>query len=144
MRRYRKTYRKGVRYERLLVRQLRKLGFFATRVPVSGRTSLDIRYPDVIAIKSGKTFLIEVKMLSDTRHLYIELERYRELEQIKKQTKVPVLIAIYYYDIGEFIFLPLESVQKFTNRYAVWERSYILERGLRIQDLEMMIVDRSD
>jgi len=126
---------KGIRFERLLVREFRVRGFFATRIPVSGRTYSGLRYPDVIAIKNGQVFLIECKMLSDTRNLYIDIDRYNELRQIQEITKVNVLIAIYYSDIAEFIFLTLDSVQRITPKYAVWEREYIIKHGLRIDDL---------
>ena len=129
------SYEKGRRYEYKLMEELKKRGFFVIRSPASGRKSIRFFYPDVIAIKDRRILIIESKMYSDRRALYVPSNQWRKLKWISEVTGGEGYISIYYKDIGEFLLVPLDSFDRKSDRYYIWDRKSIIERGLTIDEV---------
>jgi len=110
--------RRGVAYEYILLRKLRSKGFVALRVPKSGR------YPysfDLLAIKNGKVYMIEVKRRMDADRVYVETERvHGVLAQASKAAAVPVL-AVNTGDGRGFVFKRLDEWERATERFYVYD-----------------------
>ncbi|MCS7108124.1 MAG: Holliday junction resolvase Hjc [Sulfolobales archaeon] len=70
---------KGYVAERELVIKLWKLGFAVMRAPASGAKIKKAKYPDLIAIKSSKVLVFEVKSRSKAESIYINGEQIRKL-----------------------------------------------------------------
>jgi len=128
-------YIRGRRYEYKLMSILKKNGFFVMRSPASGRKSVRYYYPDIVAIKQGRIIIFEVKMIGDKRALYLPRRQYRKLEWIRRVTGAECYISVYYKDKGKFLFVDLNSYERKSNRYYIWSRRYITEKGKTLSEV---------
>lgn len=114
-------------YERELQRKFWDNGFVCFRIAGSGSSTLPAA--DLVAIKNGKTYIIEVKT-SRNGSIYLNDTQLRELELIK-EVGVEVYIAVKF--IGSkkgWILIDLDKVLK-DNKLTI-ER---LERdGIKLED----------
>jgi len=113
-----KGFVKGFMYEWRLVRLLRERGYFAVRVPKSGR------YPysfDVIAIKSGRIFFIEVKMRSKPEDLRLDKGAVGGLLKVAEIAGATPLIALYSKSIGKWLVRDARDYDKETPKLYVYK-----------------------
>ena len=91
------SYKKGASFERRVRKALENKGYFVIRAAAS-------RPVDLVAIRNGKTVLIECKSGSSR----ISKFRAKELLKLSKELKVDVLLAHEGED-GKVVIEPLES-----------------------------------
>jgi len=129
-----KYYDVGKAIEYKLVSILHRHGFLVVRAPASGRRCRRIYYPDVVAVKNGKTFIFEVKLLNKPKTLWIKIRHYYRLKEVEERSNGKAFIAVYVADLKEFRFIPLEKINKFTNNYFKLSVHDVAE-GLRLDDI---------
>ena len=129
------SYEKGRRYEYKLMEELKKRGFFVIRSPASGRRSKRFFYPDIVAIRKKRILIVESKMYSDKRGLYIPKNQWKKLKWIQNITGGEAYVSVYYKDIAEFILVHIDTYDKKTERYYVWSRKSVIEKGRTIDEL---------
>jgi len=84
------AFRKGYRAEIELVRILRRQGFYAVRIPVSGSKELPC---DVIAARGEDRRAYQIKMTSKDR-VYIEEDQVKRLVEFSKAFGFKPIIAV--------------------------------------------------
>ena len=85
---------KGYTAERELVIKLWKLGFAVMRSPASGSKIRKAKYPDVVAIKSGKVLVFEVKSRSKAENIYLRSEQVEKLREFTERSGGQAYIVI--------------------------------------------------
>ncbi|MEM0453456.1 MAG: Holliday junction resolvase Hjc [Sulfolobales archaeon] len=85
---------KGYAAERELVIKLWKYGFAVMRAPASGAKIKKAKYPDLIAIKSSKVLVFEVKSRSKPDTIYISEEQIRKLRDFAERAGGQAFIAV--------------------------------------------------
>ncbi|MCS7111227.1 MAG: Holliday junction resolvase Hjc [Ignisphaera sp.] len=85
---------RGFRAERELVAKLWRMGFAVMRGPASGAKVRRGVYPDVIAIKDGKIFVLEVKVRSRPSSIYLEREQMSKLLEFARRASGEAILAI--------------------------------------------------
>lgn len=85
---------RGFRAERELVARLWKMGFAVMRGPASGARIKRGVYPDIIAIKDRKVFVIEVKVRSRPSSVYVDREQVDKLLEFARRASGEAIIAI--------------------------------------------------
>lgn len=111
-------YIKGKNYELLLARKLVNYGFFVVRAPASGRRGKKLRYVDVIAIKSGRVLLFEVRYFKKLVTIYIPKNVYEKLRRARDVTGGEAYFALYIGELKEWRFIPIDKVQEQTDKYV--------------------------
>lgn len=122
-----KSYAKGYRAEYELVHRLSGLGYMVVRTPRSGRIGL--ASPDIIAAKSGRLIVIEVK--SRKSAFSIEQEQLKELDEWVEKAGATAYIACKISRKG-WCFLKLEDVK---NNKGNVGKKFMDSSGLSIENV---------
>jgi len=110
---------KGYTAERELVIKLWRLGFAVMRAPASGAKIKKAKYPDVVAIKSGKVLIFEVKSRSKLGSIYLHTAQIQKLREFAERASGVAYIAIRLPG-SEWRFIPLEALEKVSeSRYRI-------------------------
>lgn len=105
---------KGYRAERELVNKLWRLGFAVMRAPASGSKIRKAKYPDVVAIKSGKVLVFEVKSRSKIESIYINGEQVSKLRDFSERAGGQAFIVVKIpNDVWKTV--PIDSLEKLPN-----------------------------
>jgi len=107
----RSLYYKGKRAEHQLVRYLQKRGWAVMRAPASGRRSKRLKYPDVVAVKDGRTLIFEVKFRSRLGTVYLYEEQVEALRWWAKRSGGDAYIAIKLPEWRSFKVVPLDQLE---------------------------------
>jgi len=113
-----KVYQRGYQTEMRLVKLLQKEGYFATRVPRSGK---GLR-PDVIAIRHGRILLFEVKRRKYVGVVYLRKEEVEKLLDIANIVDGDAYLAVWGWRQHYWGFKPLERYTKETKTHYVYGR----------------------
>jgi len=113
-----KVYRKGYQTELRLVKLLEGHGWFATRVPRSGK---GLR-PDVIAIKAGRILILEVKRRKYVSVVYLPKTEVESLLDIARTVGGEAYVAVWGWRQHYWGFKPLERYTKETKTHYVYGR----------------------
>ncbi len=84
-----KTYHKGARAERELIKFFSEHGFMVIRGAGSGTSGLS---PDVLAFKGGKQYVIEAKA-HEAERLSIDREQFENLKNWRETTNMETYVA---------------------------------------------------
>lgn len=109
---------RGYTAERELVTKLWKMGFAVMRAPASGSKIKKAKYPDVVAIKSCKVLVFEVKSRSKIDNIYIDEEQIRKLREFADRAGGQAFIAIKISG-GVWKAIELERLEKLGSTYKV-------------------------
>jgi len=124
-----KPYDVGRRFEQYLVHRFKRLGWFSIRTPASGRGWRTGYTPDIICIKNRNILLIECKVLSGPRALYIEKPKVQSLIKLAKLTGGHAYICVYYRKDKLYRFIDPRDPEYNTNKYYGWSKTYVLAQG---------------
>lgn len=121
------------------MRKLWDMGFACMRAPASGAKVRKSIQPDLIAIRNGRIFVMEVKTRRNSRVVYIEgdqVEKVREWARRAGSDAMP-LIAVYFDRSLGWRFIPLErlTVTEGGNYRVTLEDA---ERGLELVHLKVL------
>ena len=130
-----REYVKGKHYELLLARKLRKMGFFVVRAPASGRGKARRPFPDLVAIRSGKVFFIEVKERGDNRPIHVPKRLRDHFLSMAARAGAEFLLCVFYRSVGEFRCLELAACDYESKEYCVFRYRTFLEAGRRIEEV---------
>lgn len=129
--------RLGFQRERELVRKFWKMGFACMRAPASGAKTKRTLYPDIVAIKNNRVFIIEVKTREKRETIYILDEQIRRLLEFSKRSGGYALIAVKYMDGSGWRFIPLEKLGKTSS--GLWKvNPKTVEEGLTLEDINRL------
>ncbi len=109
---------RGYVAERELVVKLWKMGFAVMRAPASGSKIKKAKYPDVVAIKSCKVIVFEVKSRSKIDNIYIDEEQIRKLREFTDRAGGQAFIAVKTPG-GMWKAVELGQLEKLNNTYKV-------------------------
>jgi len=123
------SYRVGVEYEILLAHRLLRMGFFVVRSPASGRGCKRLFYPDLVAIKSGIIYLVEVRYRGDDRHILLDAKKYAKYMHATRITGGKPVLCVFYAGIGDFRCLDMREYDNRTNLHYIYYREKIYTRG---------------
>lgn len=114
-----KTYKKGSRIERELLKYFREHGFLAIRVAGSGVS----RAPDVFVVKKGKQYVFEIKA-HEKNKLYISKEQYNILK--KWEDNGILAFVVWKKKREDFVFIPIYLFNKTSKgNYVInWENAH--------------------
>jgi len=105
--------RAGVQQERDLALRLWEMGFAVVRAPASGAKAKRLLYPDLVAIRSGKIYVFEVKTRIKEEPIYIEKEQVEKLVEFIKRSGGKGYIAVKIIgSTGGWKLVPLEMLKK--------------------------------
>jgi len=125
----------GFARERDLARLLWRKGFACVRGPASGAKAKRIIYPDLVAIKNGKIFVIEVKTREKRETIYIERLKIERLVEFSKRAGGRAFLAIKYMDGSEWRFIPIEKLETTpAGNYRLTPKT-VAKEGLTLSDL---------
>lgn len=117
---------KGYAAERELVVKLWRLGFAVMRAPASGSKIRKAKYPDVVAIKSGKVLVFEVKSRSKLENIYLRSEQVEKLREFAERSGGQAYIAIKLSG-SDWRVVELELLEKIPNGNYRLSRELILK-----------------
>ena len=123
------SYRKGYAKELSLVHTLAGLGYMAVRMPRSGRINLPS--PDIIALKDGRTIVIECKAREEA--FKIEAAQLQELKQWQ-DAGAKALIA-WKLSRKEWVFLHLKDVLDNEGRIG---KNFASAKGFKLADISLV------
>ena len=89
-----KIKKRGVQAERELVKKLWKMGFAVIRGPASGSRIKKAVYPDIVAIKNSKVFVIEVKKRRELKSCYLDTKQLLKIIEFANRAGGEALMAI--------------------------------------------------
>ncbi len=89
-----KIKKRGVQAERELVKKLWRMGFAVIRGPASGSRIKKAIYPDIVAIKNSKVFVLEVKKRKELRSCYLDSNQLLKIAEFAKRAGGEALVAI--------------------------------------------------
>jgi len=89
-----KMKKRGVQAERELVKKLWKMGFAVVRGPASGAKVKKAVYPDIVAIKNSKVFVLEVKKRRELKSFYLNSKQLLKVIEFAERAGGEALIAI--------------------------------------------------
>ena len=124
------SYRKGKYYEYQLMWFLKKHGYYVIRAPASGRRGKRFFYPDIIAIKKGEILIIEAKMLTEPRGVYLDKDKVQKLLWVAKVTGGKSYLGVYYKLHKKWFFVPIEKYQSETEKGFWYGYRHILENSV--------------
>jgi Holliday junction resolvase len=78
----------------MLVNYLAKRGYAVMRAPASGRKGSRIHYPDIIAVKDGRTLVFEVKYRSRLDTVYLTPEQVEALKEYARRSGGEAYVAV--------------------------------------------------
>ena len=110
-----RAYVKGRRAEYQLIRILQERGWAVIRAPASGRRS-GLRpggpaYPDIVAVKSGRTLVLEVKYRSRMDTVYLHERQVRILRQWAERSGGEAYVAVKLAGWKDFKIIPLDRLE---------------------------------
>jgi len=126
----------GFSRERDLVRLFWKKGFACIRGPASGAKTRRVIYPDLVAIKNGTIFVIEVKTRDSREPIYIEKEKIVRLKEFANRAGGLPLVAVKYVGHGKWKFLRLEDLSETPKGNYKVDPEVVSKKGLSIEALE--------
>ncbi len=100
------------------------------RAPASGSKIKKAKYPDVVAIKSGKVLVLEVKCRSKVESIYIKEDQINKLREFANRSGGYAFIAIRI-PKGVWKLVSIDSIEKVSNN------TYRLSRELIINSKEL-------
>ncbi len=103
---------KGFARERELARYLWKQGFAVIRAPASGAKTKRVVYPDIIAIKKGRIFVIEVKTRERPETIYIDKQKIHRMIEFIERSSGEGFIAVKIMDGRGWRFIPITMLEK--------------------------------
>ncbi len=127
---------RGYRAERELVVQLWRRGFAVMRAPASGSKIKKAAYPDVVAIKSGRVAVFEVKSRSKEETIYLEREQVAKIAEFARRAGGRAYVAVRIPDRG-WTFVPVENLEPTETGFKVRKES--LAEGLDLEQLEVSL-----
>jgi len=125
---------RGYRAERDLVVTLWRRGFAVMRAPASGAKVKRARYPDVVAIKKGRTAVFEVKSRSREGTVYVDKEQVEKLLSFAERAGGKAYIAIKIAG-REWLFVPVNRLEDSGRSYRVSREA--INGGMTIEQLEV-------
>ena len=129
--------RLGFQRERELVRQFWKRGFACMRAPASGAKTKRTPYPDIVAIKNGRIFIIEVKTREKRSTVYIPNGQMLKLLEFSRRSGGLALIALKFIDGSGWRFIEVSKLER--TRSGNWKVTpEMWDEGLTIEDLDRM------
>ena len=129
--------RVGFQRERDLVVKLWKLGFACIRAPASGSKTKRTPYPDLVAIKDGRVFVMEVKTREKRETIYIPDTQIRKLLEFARRSGGVPLIAVKYMDGSGWKFIRVDYLERTqTGSWKITPELY--DKGYTIEDLLAM------
>ena len=131
--------RLGFSRERDLVRLFWKKGFACIRGPASGAKTKKVIYPDLVALKNGVIFVIEVKTRDSREPIYIEKEKIVRLREFANRAGGLPLVAIKYVGHGKWKFLRIEDLLETPKGNYKVDPEVVSKKGLSIEALEAMV-----
>ena len=124
----------GFQRERNLVKMFWKHGFACMRAPASGAKTRRVIYPDIVAMKDGVIFVIEVKTREKTESIYIERGKIERLTEFADRAGGYAYIAVRFLDRPVWLFIPAEKLRKTkTGNYCI--DSNTLKEALTFKEL---------
>ncbi|RLG75715.1 MAG: Holliday junction resolvase [Thermoprotei archaeon] len=130
--------RLGFSRERELVRLFWKKGFACIRGPASGAKTRRIIYPDLIALKNGAIFIIEVKTRESKEPIYIDREKIIRLKEFARRAKGLPLIAIKFIGQTRWRFLHVNDLIETPKGNFKVDLEVLAKKGLTIEALEAL------
>lgn len=125
---------KGFAHERELARRLWKEGFAVVRAPASGAKTKRVIYPDITAIYKRTVLVIEVKVFSKPRDVYIEGRKIRRLVEFAERAGGKSLIAIKFIGSGEWRLVDVRGLELTPSGYYRIPRKLVYE-GIKLEEL---------
>ena len=126
--------RLGFQRERELARKFWSLGFACMRAPASGAKTKRTLYPDLIVIKEGKVFVMEVKTRERRGIVYIPDEQMRRLLEFARRAGAMPLVAIKFMDGSSWRFVRADTIGH--TRAGTWKVTLEdYEKGYTIEDI---------
>ena len=126
---------RGCNYERQLVDLLYNRGFAAVRVAGSGARSTPS--PDIVACRNGKILAIECKT-SKRNQVYISEDQIKQLVGYSETAGARALVAVKFRQ-REWHFVHPSEIPKTNGSHLVLSKDTIAEKGLTLEDLELLI-----
>ncbi len=127
--------RLGFSRERDLARLFWKKGFACIRGPASGAKAKKVVYPDLVAMKNGKIFVIEVKTREKRETIYVEKSKIERLLEFSKRAGGLALVAIKYMGGSGWRFIPIEKLEITpAGNYRISPET-VVKKGLTLSDL---------
>jgi len=124
-----KTYQKGSRAERELIRQFYENGFSVIRAAGSGVSSLS---PDLLVFKKGKQYAFESKAW-EKEYLHIKKYQFINLRGWEENTGITSYIA-WRRNRQPWYFIPLTVFEENKNSFSFpWKNAELI--GRKIEDL---------
>ncbi len=130
---------RGFQKERDLVRKLWSMGFATMRAPASGAKARKTYQPDIIAVRNGYVFVIEVKTRRTSRVIYVEnyqVEKIREWVKRAGEKAYGMIAAYIGRDLG-WRFIPIEQAEVTKSGNLKLDEEKI-RRGLTILQLKLL------
>ena len=103
---------RGFSRERELARILWKNGFAVMRAPASGAKAKRVRYPDLVALKNGRIFVMEVKTRDKPGTIYIDKHQVEKVREFCLRANGVGFIAVKIMDGRGWRFIPIEKLHK--------------------------------
>jgi len=131
---------KGYSAERELVVKLWRMGFAVMRAPASGSKIKRAKYPDVVAIKSCRVLVFEVKSRSKLESIYIDEGQIRKLKEFADRAGGQAFIAVKISG-DKWRVVGLEQLEKLnSNTYKVSREVLLSSKGLEelLRDLKLI------
>ena len=137
---------KGFRAERILANKLWELGFAVVRGGASGGGVRRRFTPDIVAMRSGRIIVLEVKYRSREEPIPIERSRVEKLLDFAKRAGGEVYIAVKY-GRREWRFIPLsdlleQSGSDCENKYIYVRPEHVEKHGLTLRQLAERVLSR--
>lgn len=131
--------RLGFQRERELVRKFWKLGFACMRGPASGSKTKKTPYPDLVAIKNGKVFVVEVKTREKRGTIYVPDDQLQKVVEFAWRAKGYALVAVKYMDGSGWKFVPVDKLDKTPS--GLWRITpKLVAEGLTLEDINRIAV----
>jgi Holliday junction resolvase len=125
---------RGFSHERELLVKLWNKGFAVIRAPASGARARRYHVPDIVAIKNGKIFALEVKTSLKERTIYIPKHQVINLEEFVKRAGGIGFIAVKIVNKKGWRFINIKDLTKTRNEnYKI--KQEMLSKGYKLSDL---------
>ncbi len=125
----------GFARERDLARLFWKKGFACIRGPASGAKAKRVVYPDIVAMKNGKIFVIEVKTREKRETIYVEKTKVERLIEFSKRAGGSAFLAVKYMDGSGWKFIPVEKLETTSAGNYRLTPEIVAKEGLSLNDL---------
>jgi len=127
---------RGFKRELELVHKLWRMGFACIRGPASGSRAKRIFYPDIVAIKNGVVFVMEVKT-TKSKNVYVEKDKLKKLtgflsKAMGSKGVAYAFIAVKRIGRTDWRFVPLTELVDIGSKYRI---NVEQARSLGLRDL---------